>query len=412
MRRRPGKRTPVALGLLLLLVVAAGCGRKPAPAGRTAGEPPAHTPTPSVSDTVELSSAAVAEAGIATWKVEPVDLEHMLVLNGTVRYDENRLVRLASNVSGRVAAIPVDLGARVRQGEPLVWIESAELGRAREELVRELSQLRVASRAYERARRLVEQKAISQGEFQVREGDFLSKKAAADAAERALQLLGETKGEIDRIRAAIESGQDAGFPPSSRMAIRAPFDGRVLERQATPGSVVEPMQPILTFANLSTLWVFLQAYEKDLALLRSGLPLRIRTDAYPQETFSGRLDFLGGAVDEGTRTVGVRATVQNTADKLRPGMFVKAQVEVPRPQAENKPILAVPQSAFQTFAGRTVVFVETSPGRFARRAVETGHTFEGFTEILSGVKPGEAVVTEGGFVLKSEFAKAELEGED
>jgi cobalt-zinc-cadmium efflux system membrane fusion protein len=410
MLRKHGNRIPAALALLLL--AAAGCGREPAPAGRAAQEPPANTPEPSVSDTVELSSAAIAEAGIATWKVEPVDLEHMLVLNGTVRYDENRMVRVASTVAGRVAAIPVDLGQRVRRGEPVVWIESVELGRAREELVRELSQLRVASRSYERARRLVEQKAISQSEFQVREGDFLTKKAAADAAERALHLLGESQGEVDRIRRAIASGEETDFSPSSRMALRAPFDGRVLERQATPGSVVEPMQPILTLADLSTLWVFLQAYEKDLALLRSGLPLRIRTDAYPRDSFSGRLDFLGGAVDETTRTVGVRATVQNVRDELRPGMFVKAQVEVPRPQSESKPIVAVPQTALQTLAGRTVVFVQTAPGRFARRVVETGHTFEGFTEVLSGVKPGEAVVTEGSFVLKSEFAKAELAGED
>jgi cobalt-zinc-cadmium efflux system membrane fusion protein len=398
--------------MALLFLAAAGCGRTPAPGGPPAHEPAAAIATAPVADVVELSSAAVAEAGIAAWKVEPVDLEHMLVLNGTVRYDENRMVRVASTVAGRVASMPADLGAFVRRGEPLVWIDSAELGRAREQLVRELSQLRVASRSFERARRLVEQKAISQGEFQVREGDFLSKKAAADAAERALHLLGETQGEVDRIRAAIESGQEAAFSPSSRIALRAPFDGRVLERQATPGSVVDPMQPILTFADLSTLWVFLQAYEKDLALLRMGLPLRIRAEAYPQEAFVGRLDFLGGAVDEATRTVGVRATVQNAADKLRPGMFVKAQVEVPRPQAENKPIVAVPQQALQTLAGRTVVFVQTAPGRFARRAVETGHTFEGFTEILSGVKPGEAVVTEGSFVLKSEFAKAELAGDD
>ncbi len=412
MRPTPGKRIPEALAWLLIPALATGCGRKAETAGRGAETSTAPASTPAIPGTVELSSAAVAEAGIATWKVEPVDLEHMLVLNGTVRYDENRLVRVASNVSGRVASMPVDLGGAVRKGDPVVWIESAELGRAREAFVKESSQLQVASRSYERARRLVEQKAITQGEFQTREADYLSKKAATEAAERALHLLGETQGDIDRIRVAVESGREAEFSPSPRVALRATFDGRVLERQATPGSFVEPGQPILTVANISTLWVFLQAYEKDLALLRLGLPLRIRAEAYPQETFSGRLDFLGGAVDETTRAVGVRATVQNVADKLRPGMFVKAQVEVPRPQAENKPIVAVPQPALQTLAGRTVVFVETAPGRFARRVVETGHTFEGFTEILSGIKPGEAVVTEGSFVLKSEFAKAELAGED
>ena len=412
MLQKPANRWRAAAGLLVLLSLIAGCGRKPVPAAPSGDEPPANKASSSLSDTIALSPAAVAEAGILTWKVEPVDLEHMLILNGTVRYDENRLVRVASTVAGRVASMPADLGAFVRRGKPLVWIDSAELGHAREDLVRELSQLRVASRSYERARRLVEQKAISRGEFQVREGDYLSKKAAADSADRALQLLGEAPTETERIRRAVESGNEVAFSPSSRIALRAPFDGRVLERQATPGSAVEPTQPILTFANLETVWVFLQAYEKDLALLRSGLPLRIRTEAYPQETFAGRLDFLGGAVDEATRTVGVRATVQNTADKLRPGMFVKAQVEAPRPRAENKPIVAVPQSALQTLAGRTVVFIQTGPGRFARRDVETGHTFEGFTEILSGVRSGESVVTEGSFVLKSEFAKAELKGED
>jgi cobalt-zinc-cadmium efflux system membrane fusion protein len=412
MLQRPVDRRPAAAIVAILVLAVAGCGRKPVPAVAPAEEPPANKAALPVSDTVALSSAAVAEAGILTWKVDPVDLEHMLVLNGTVRYDENRFVRIASTVAGRIASMPADLGTFVRAGEPLVWIDSAELGHAREDLVRELAQLLVASRSYERARRLVDQKAISQGEFQVREGDYLSKKAAADAAGRALQLLGEAPGEIERIRTAIEAGQEAAFSPSSRLALRAPFDGRVLERQVTPGSAVEPMQPLLTFANLGKVSVFLQAYEKDLALLRSGLPLRIRTEAYPEETFLGRLDFLGGAVDEATRTVGVRATVENPADKLRPGMFVKAQVEVPRPQAENKPIVAVPQSALQTLAGRTVVFIQAGPGRFVRRDVETGHTFEGFTEILSGVKPGEAVVTEGSFVLKSEFAKAELKGDD
>jgi cobalt-zinc-cadmium efflux system membrane fusion protein len=407
-----GKRISSGIAPLFLLILAVGCGRKPAPAEHGAegrGEPAS---TPAISDAVELSSAAIAEAGIATWKVEPVDLEHMLVLNGTVRYDENRFVRVASTVAGRVASMPVDLGGLVRKGEPLVWIESAELGRAREEFIRELSQLRVVSRSYERARRLVEQKAISQGEFQVREGDFLSKRAAAEASERALLLVGETKTEIDRIRAAIESGEEALSAPSPRVAVRAPFEGRVLERQVTAGSVVEPMQPLLTLADLSTLWVFLQVYEKDLALIRSGLPLRIRADAFPQETFTGRLDFLGGAVDEQTRTVGVRATVENGGNRLRPGMFVKAQVEVPRPQSESAAIVAVPQTALQTLGGRTNVFVQTGSGRFVRRPVETGHTFEGFTEILSGVKRGEFVVTEGSFVLKSEFAKAELAGED
>jgi cobalt-zinc-cadmium efflux system membrane fusion protein len=116
-------------------------------------------------------------------------------------------------------------------------------------------------------------------------------------------------------------------------------------------------------------------------------------------------------VDEKTRTVRLRATVDNHQERLRPGMFVKAQVDVPKPEAEARMILAVPQSALQTLEGRSTLFVQTEPGVFGRRLVEIGHSFEGFTEILAGIKSGDVVVTEGSFVLKSEFAKASLSEE-
>jgi cobalt-zinc-cadmium efflux system membrane fusion protein len=89
-------------------------------------------------------------------------------------------------------------------------------------------------------------------------------------------------------------------------------------------------------------------------------------------------------------------------------MFVKAQVDVPKPAAEARLILVVPQSALQTLEGRTTLFVQSDPGVFERRFVEVGHSFEGFTEVLAGVKSGDVVVTEGSFVVKSEFAKASL----
>jgi cobalt-zinc-cadmium efflux system membrane fusion protein len=407
----------------LVLILAAGttgaaCRKPPA----SEAEPAARTPKPATEApaghealpaNVRLAPAAISEAGITTWKVQPVDLEHMLVLTGSVDYDENRLLQIAANVKGRAAVIRVDLGARVRKGDPLLEIESVELGRAREELLRELSGLRVSARAYERAKTLVEAKAISAGEFQAREGDYLAKKAAAQAAERALHLYGVGDEEIAALRASVESnGTLSSEHEAPRLVLRAPFDGRVIDRKVTPGSLFEALQPLVTVADLSSVWVFLQVYEKDLALLHEGLGVTIRTEAYAQESFEGRVDYLGSVVDKATRTARVRATVGNRAEKLRPGMFVKAEVHVPKPEAEAKATVAVPQAALQTLEGRTTVFVETEPGVFVRHFVETGHTFEGFTEILSGVKPGDLVVSEGSFVLKSEFAKASLAEEE
>jgi cobalt-zinc-cadmium efflux system membrane fusion protein len=401
------------LAVFLAGVALGGCGRKAeAPKPEVAAGEPGEHHEEEMPEKVRLTAAAISEAGIGTWKTKPVDLEHLLVLTGSVSHDENHLLQVASNVRGRVASIPVDLGARVRRGDPLVVIESLELGKAREEFLREAAAFRVASRGHERAKALVAAKAISSGEFQGREGEYLSRKAAAQAAERGLHLLGQSDEEIEGLKAAAESGGESLSGDAPRLTLRAPFDGRVVDRKVTPGSLVEALQPLMTVANLSEVWVFLQAYEKDLALLHDGLPVTIRSEAYPQEPFTGKVDFVGSSLDPATRTVRLRATVRNPGEELKPGMFVKAHVDVPRPEAESRATLAVPQAAIQTLEGRTTLFVEAEPGVFERHFVETGHSFEGFTEVLSGIKVGDVVVTEGSFVVKSEFAKASLAEED
>ncbi len=357
-------------------------------------------------ESVKLTAAAISEANIETWKVEPVALEHLLLVPGNVGYDENRLLVVSASIRGKVASIPVDLGDRVKQGQPLIWVESVELGKAREEYVKALAELRVSENAFERARRLVAEKAISSSEFQVREAEYQVRRAALHAAEGALRQVGETASEIEALAAGRSSGSGV-----ARVAVRAPFAGQIIDRKVTPGTLVEAFQPLATVADLSSLWVFFQVPEKDLALLREGLPVRILSDSYPDEQFSGRVDFVGGEVDTATRTVRVRATVANQGEQLKPGLFVKGQIEVPKPEKEGAGVLAVPQSALQTLEGRPTLFVQSGPETYLRRFVETGHTFEGFTEVLSGIRRGEVVVTEGSFVLKSEFAKATLADE-
>lgn len=402
--------TPCTRALLALAVALSACRQpaRPAPEAKEAGQDAGatHAETPG---RVALTAAAISEAGITTWQAKPVDLEHLLVLTGSVGYDENRVLHVASNVRGRIASIPVDLGAEVRTGDALVVVESVELGKAREELLRETAALDVATRAYERAKALVAEQAISSGEFQAREGEYLSRRAAAQGAERALLLLGDSPETIAGLRSRTGDGQASAEIP--RLTLRAPFDGRVVDRKVTPGSLVEALQPLLTLADLGRPWVFLQAYEKDLALLHDGLPVTLRTEAYPRESFAGRIDFVGSTLDPVTRTVRVRATVANRSRKLKPGMFVKARVDVPKPASEAHAIQVVPQSALQTLEGRSTVFIQVEPGVFERRFVEVGHSFEGFAEVLAGVRTGDVVVTEGSFVLKSEFAKATLADE-
>lgn len=404
------RKAVIALFLLLLpLFFVQACQRPKT--GRPAPEKPTATQTPP--DTVQLSAKVVAEAGVRTFPVRPMVLPHVLVLNGNVGHNENRLLHLAANVKGRVVEINVDLGQRVSAGDPVLRLASVELGRAREELVQALAELEVAERALERARALAEAKAIATGELQAREGDYLVKKAAAEAAERTLHLYGETQEAVEQLRQSVHNHDPApSLSGAALLTLSAPFAGRVIDRKVTPGSLVEALQPLLTIADLSSVWVFLQAYEKDLPFLREGLPVTLMAEAFPNETFAGKVDFVGSVVDQATRTVRVRATVPNPQEKLRPGMFVRAQVVVPHAGNEDPPKLVVPQGALQTMDSQPVVFVHLGGGVFVRRAVTVGHSFDGYTEVLHGLAAGEEVVSEGSFLLKSVFSRGALAGED
>lgn len=388
------------LGLALIAIFSAACTRDRGERVEPPHEAERAHHAPEIPESVRLTPAAIAESGIQTWKVQPMDLEHALVLNGTIGHDENRVVNVAPNVRARIASIPVDLGERVRAGTPLVWLESVEVSHAWDGLVRAVADLRVAEREHERARALLADGVISAADFQTREAAFLAARAEAETAEGALSLFGATAEEIDTVR--------SGGARPHRIALRAPFAGRVTDRKATPGALVEALQPIVTVADLAQVWAFLQVYERDLAVVREGLPVTLRTEAYPQERFLGSVDFVGSDVDATRRTVRVRATVRNDGEKLKTGMFVTATIDVPKPENERHEVLAAPQSAIQTLEGRTVLFVQAEPGVFVRRFVEPGHTFEGLTEILAGIAEGELVVTEGSFVLKGEFARASL----
>jgi len=201
-----------------------GCGRgRPAgPAAESRAVEVERAGEAATPQRVSLTAAAIAEAGITTWKVQVVDLSHLLALTGSVGYDENRLLQVAANVKGRVASIPVDLGARVKRGDPLLVIESVDLGRAREELLKELSSLSVSANAYERARRLVEARAMSAGELQAREGDYLARRAAVASAERTLHLYGDSEEAVARLRATAGDHAHTGTDGAT-LTLRAPF---------------------------------------------------------------------------------------------------------------------------------------------------------------------------------------------
>jgi cobalt-zinc-cadmium efflux system membrane fusion protein len=151
-------------------------------------------------------------------------------------------------------------------------------------------------------------------------------------------------------------------------------------------------------------WIVLNLYERDLAKISKGATVRITTESYPGEIFTGKVSYIGDVVNAESRTLPVRVEIANPKHRLKPGMFATAEVVT---GASWSQVILIPSSAVQKLAGKTTVFVRAKDGSFAKREVELGRESGNGVEVKSGLKEGEEVVVVGAFTLKSELLKGE-----
>ena len=188
------------------------------------------------------------------------------------------------------------------------------------------------------------------------------------------------------------------------LEIKAPIDGVVTERRSTVGELVGKDTEIFTISDPAGLWMIAEVKERDIASVKIGQEVKFKVLPYPEEEFRGQIVRLGNRVEEDSRTLEARIEVNNVDGKLKAGMF--ADVEIVTTLKENA--LLISDTALQTDGDDQIVFVEQAGGKFEKRLVEIGMEQSGRVQILSGVKPGEKVVTQGSFILKSEMLKGEL----
>jgi cobalt-zinc-cadmium efflux system membrane fusion protein len=164
---------------------------------------------------------------------------------------------------------------------------------------------------------------------------------------------------------------------------------------------------LLSIADLSTVWVQGDVYEKDIASIRQGQEVKVVANAYPDRTFTGKLTYLSDVLDPQTRTAKVRCEMSNPGGLLKLEMFATIQI----PTSARRQALMVPAAALQQIDNESMVFVEIAENKFEKRKVESGMNSDGWTEIKSGLKAGEKIVAQGAFMLKSHLKKEEF-GED
>jgi len=362
----------LAWAVIPALLLAGGCraSRATAEAGHSADE---HDHASKASSSVTLTPEGMAAAGLKVVPAGPVNLVRRVEAVGEFEFNARRLAHLTARTSGRVERVLAVAGDRVREGQVLAEIYSLDYLALQAEF----------RQASERARRLA--------------GDApeeAAAKAFLDSVGQKLLVLGATAGDIEALKA---SGAVQPLLP-----VRAVLSGTVLESPVVAGDHVELGTSLFKLADLSVLWACVHVFEKDLAAVRPGGEVLLRTQAYPGEEFRGRLVLLGDLVDSKTRTLEARVEVPNPGGKLKAGMYVQASLAA----SGERTVLAVPEAALHDFSGKTAVFVRTGEGVFDRRDVEVGERAGGFVEVVKGLAPGEMVAAAGSFLLKSEMLKS------
>lgn len=403
----------IAVVVVLLAWWNAGPSEEPARATETEANEAAEKKD-GEGDVIKLDEEALERIGLKTVNAELRPLGSQLQIAGVVGPNETRVAHIRALSTGVITGVVVRRGDRVAAGQPLLTYDNVELGQtlanyrgAVAALESARSEAEVARLAVERADRLVEIGGIAQAEHQRRRAEYAAAQANVRSSEAQLANFRQAMSRFGvSDRSLKDDGGDA--PTGARSTLRAPFAGVVLDVQAVSGETVSPDRELATLADLSTVWIQGDVYERDLSAIGEGREARAITDAYPDEPFPCRVTYVSQALDPQTRTAKLRCEAKNANGRLRLQMF--ARMEIPVGAARD--VLAIPREAIQDIDGQTSVFVRTGDETFERRTVTLGATTSEWAEVRAGVERGARVVTTGAVMLKSRLKASEFAEEE
>ncbi|MFW6058153.1 MAG: efflux RND transporter periplasmic adaptor subunit [Persicimonas sp.] len=324
--------------------------------------------------TVGIETESVREAPVGMGVQAPTRLE----------FDRNRYADVRAAVPGIVREVLVDMGDEVDEGDPLFVLESGQVGEVQ-------AQVRAASQALETARSNLERQEKLQDKG-------LSAKRKVEEARRDFEAA---ESRLESLESTLRLAGGAGTTSTGRYTVRAPIAGSVAQRPAVVGGFANQETPLATVVDTSKMWAMLDVSEQEGFALERGQPVVLSVDGAKDRTFEGKVTWISPEVDARTRTIKVRAEIDNADGKLRAHQFARAEIEVAPAQAG----VIVPKEAVQRFNDGVVIFVRTGEGKYEPRAVEIGRRDGDVVQVRGDLKPGESVVTTGAFVLKTELNK-------
>jgi cobalt-zinc-cadmium efflux system membrane fusion protein len=385
---------------------------------------------PSYRRRIQFASVeAMAKAGVDVDLVERRPMVEAIVANSEIIYDQAHVTRLSSRVPGTVWRVQKQVGDRVRKGDVLALIDSADVGRLKAELLAGLIEENLHQKAYARAQAL-EQKGIVAGR-QAQEAQTELGKAGLrvltahqalanlDLAVSLESLNAIPEAELpSRIRflglpESIVATLDSAMPKSGLLPVTAPGDGVLVAhevRQVVAGETVESGRLLFVVADVSQVWLTLDVRQEDAKYVALGQPVRFRAGGATSES-TGKVSWISTSVDEKTRTLKVRADISNPDGQLRAGMFGTGQIIL----RDEPNAVVVTSNAVHWDGSCHVVFVRdkhfleaTSPKVFHTRTVRPGTSDDKYTEVVAGLLPGEVVASRGSGILRAALLKNNL----
>ena len=379
-----------------------GAGRPvPVPRANASDQPSKTGTSPTATEaTITLAPDIAARAGI---KVEQVGEQLGAAseaggpaATGVVQANTYRTTPVVSLVGGILRQVMAEQGQIVRRGRTVAVVTSDELAMAQSRYLTALAELDEHHKHHRRVEKLVEIGAASREEMEQATTKLRSAESEVGSLRQRLLLLGLTSQRVSSLKSSSQISSEVSLP--------APISGTVITRSANPGEVIEANKVILLIADLSSVWVIGQVYEKDLAKIRVGSGASITSEAYQGKVFRGRISYVDPSLDQTTRTAQVRVELANPGQMLKIGMYVNVAFATIGGSESTSP--TVPASAVQNMNNQQVVFVATSdPNVFVMRPVRLGPESQGRYTVLEGLTVGDRIVSEGSFLLRAEWLK-------
>ena len=336
--------------------------------------------------------------GLETAEALLMPLELTISVPGQIVPNQNRVAVVSPFIESSINEVFVNLGDKVESKELLACLTSPEIGMLRADYDKAKAELDITKQNFERQQKLFDEKIIPRKSYQEAKLEHKVAEVQYNYALKKLLAIGISNEEIDN----PPTGHSDAV--GSTIHIFSPISGVVTSRNARTGQKVDSSSQLFEIMNLENVWLEADIFEKDLTKIRPGQTVKVKVSAYPDDVFTGEIFYIGSTLNPETKTIKILVEIDNTPEKLKPGMFAETNIVI----GEKLSTLVVPKEAVLEDENLKIVFVREEEG-YHRQVVTTGVESVEMIEILSGLTQGSTIVIRGNYQLKSKLKNNALD---